>query len=178
MTDKKRWANQYAHSCKERPDDFCNACYQKEYKKTNRVKSILHIRKLSITNSDKYNLARRKKYAEDPEYRKKIIDSRAKYYLDNKEKILKMVSIRNNNKRGGTRRTYWEMAVNLLIQRDGNVCPLCNETVEVEDASIDHIKEVRKGGGHEATNIRVTHKICNFRRPRPDFKPHNYNYDI
>ncbi len=41
------------------------------------------------------------------------------------------------------------------------ICALCDEYVELEEASRDHIKPRSKGGGNDRSNIQLTHKKCN-----------------
>ena len=63
---------------------------------------------------------------------------------------------------------YRVMVRSLLMQRDGVKCGICsNELTDSEDVQIDHVVPVYLGGGHEATNIRLSHSLCNNRRPKP-----------
>lgn len=51
-----------------------------------------------------------------------------------------------------------------IIDRDGNVCGICGDDVELDDIHIDHIVPVSKGGSNRLTNLRVTHARCNMRK--------------
>ena len=61
-----------------------------------------------------------------------------------------------------------------LIQRDGGVCYLCGQPVDVHDKtwgtsgpnypSIDHVKPIAKGGGHTWGNVRLAHCMCNSKK--------------
>lgn len=177
--NKKPWANQHVHTCKERPNDFCNACYQKEYRIANRTATIQGNRKNYSENRDKISAERRRRYREDEIYRNKIKEKATANYRKNKDKILaRDVKTRYRGNPGGSRRVYWEMAISLLIQRDGPNCALCGELVAIEVASIDHIKEIRKGTDHSATNLQLAHRSCNMSRPRVDYKPNHYDSTI
>jgi 5-methylcytosine-specific restriction endonuclease McrA len=61
-----------------------------------------------------------------------------------------------------TPKHYREMLRSLLIQRD-KVCGFCGLVVELKDASPDHIIPRSRGGGNEATNIRLAHRTCNMK---------------
>ena len=57
--------------------------------------------------------------------------------------------------------------------RDNCICGLCHEpvdkTVRHPDPmclSLDHITQVHWGGTNDPDNLRLTHLICNQRRPR------------
>lgn len=176
---KSKWDNQHVHTCSDRPNDFCNACYQIKYRKDNRRALVTYHRRTYAEKKDEINAKRREKYRQDPIHRKGIKDRGAAYYTKNKEKILqKQIGTRHRSNPGGSRHTYWSMVISLLIQRDGDKCALCGLPVFIETASIDHIKEIRNGTDHSAENIRLTHRQCNMRRPRIGYKPHNFDYLI
>ena len=53
-----------------------------------------------------------------------------------------------------------------VVARDGSVCRLCGQTIgEAEPIDLDHIVPVVAGGENAASNLRVTHRLCNRRRP-------------
>lgn len=53
----------------------------------------------------------------------------------------------------------------LLIRRDGMVCQLCLEPIDtLDDATIDHIQPLSKGGTDRIDNLRLTHARCNQER--------------
>lgn len=51
--------------------------------------------------------------------------------------------------------------LNKLLVAQNNICPLCEETILIKDATFDHIIPISKGGTDTTDNLRVTHSICN-----------------
>lgn len=58
-----------------------------------------------------------------------------------------------------------------IFERDGFVCGICNEPVDMElrfpdvmSASLDHIIPLSRGGGHVRSNVRLAHLGCNARK--------------
>lgn len=58
-----------------------------------------------------------------------------------------------------------------IFERDGFVCGICNEPVDMEvrypdamSASLDHIIPLSRGGGHVRANVRLAHLGCNARK--------------
>lgn len=50
-----------------------------------------------------------------------------------------------------------------------NTCAICNQRIEeVDDAAVDHIKQYWTGGRTIPENARLTHRYCNWSRPRND----------
>ncbi len=48
-----------------------------------------------------------------------------------------------------------------ILQRDGCVCYLCGQGIELLELSFDHVIPLSKGGSHTTENVRPTHKHCN-----------------
>lgn len=92
------------------------------------------------------------------------------YYEANKEKVLSTnrewrKSSGFKNPRSGV--SYRKMAVNLIIERDGSACFVCGLPVTTDEASIEHAIQFSHGGDlHSATNLRISHPVCNMTRPR------------
>jgi len=61
---------------------------------------------------------------------------------------------------------YREALIELLKERDGLICQLCETELAGIDEQVDHIIQRNQGGKFEAKNLRVVHGICNIRRPR------------
>jgi 5-methylcytosine-specific restriction endonuclease McrA len=59
-----------------------------------------------------------------------------------------------------------ELVISFLIARDGNICGICGKEVPMGDDGIDHIIPRNMGGPNTAENVRLTHRICNNRRPK------------
>jgi hypothetical protein len=59
-----------------------------------------------------------------------------------------------------------------LIERDGDICQLCNHTLKKGDINLDHIVPLSHGGTDSIVtqydNLRVTHSICNLMRGNND----------
>ena len=51
-----------------------------------------------------------------------------------------------------------------IIERDGLICYLCQRPVEREDATLDHVQPLSRGGVHTPLNARVAHRSCNSRK--------------
>jgi hypothetical protein len=51
-----------------------------------------------------------------------------------------------------------------IFERDGWLCGICGEPVRREDATLDHIVPIARGGTHEPSNVRLAHGLCNSRR--------------
>lgn len=48
-------------------------------------------------------------------------------------------------------------------------CAICNQNIEhIDDAAVDHIQQYWKGGKTIEENARLTHRYCNWARPRND----------
>jgi len=51
--------------------------------------------------------------------------------------------------------------------RDKGICGLCHEPADPLDWAADHIVPEALGGPTIAHNLRVSHPLCNWRRPKP-----------
>lgn len=49
----------------------------------------------------------------------------------------------------------------LLLERQGGLCGICDEPASVDEANIDHIVPVSRGGPTALVNLRATHIECN-----------------
>jgi hypothetical protein len=55
-----------------------------------------------------------------------------------------------------------------LYDKD-NTCAICKQSIlNVDDAAVDHIEQYWKGGRTIPENARLTHRYCNWARPRKD----------
>lgn len=88
-----------------------------------------------------YYLKNKEKYA-----RKTLL-----YYRNNKEKIKEYRKQRGNSR---------DMVISLLMERDGNICGVCQKELYLP-IEVDHIVPVSAGGNSNADNIHLTHKLCN-----------------
>ena len=51
-----------------------------------------------------------------------------------------------------------------VFERDGWLCGICGGPVSREDASIDHILPISKGGPHTLENVQCAHLLCNSKK--------------
>lgn len=58
--------------------------------------------------------------------------------------------------------TQRKRITDLIYSRDGMVCSLCHLPVRREDASVDHVVPLSKGGPSTMDNLRLAHRRCNF----------------
>jgi 5-methylcytosine-specific restriction endonuclease McrA len=63
------------------------------------------------------------------------------------------------------------VSADVLIERDGSVCHLCNAEIDLSlarnsrfGATIDHVVPVSKGGADTLENMRLAHWICNIKK--------------
>jgi 5-methylcytosine-specific restriction endonuclease McrA len=58
-----------------------------------------------------------------------------------------------------------QQLIEWLKKRDGNDCKICGYPIVMANGrwgySIDHMLPLSKGGLHTASNVQLTHKICN-----------------
>ena len=48
-------------------------------------------------------------------------------------------------------------------------CAICGQRIStVDDAAVDHIEQYWRGGKTIPSNARLTHRFCNWARPRKD----------
>jgi len=73
---------------------------------------------------------------------------------------------RANNQRRGSRNGYREIIINLLKERDGIICKLCDKELIFGKEHIDHIMPLCIGGTHAAENVRLLHDKCNLGRDK------------
>ena len=49
----------------------------------------------------------------------------------------------------------------LVYVRDNGICHICQEEVEDEDITMDHVVPLSRGGGFTYDNIKLAHRKCN-----------------
>jgi 5-methylcytosine-specific restriction endonuclease McrA len=148
-----------------------SACREEILEKTtayyyaHRDKAIAR-RKAAYHKDRDATVKRRREYTR--EHRDEIRESQRLWRLEHGDEVRarNRAAYHNGQKRSHRANKYRVMLVSMLYQRDGDLCELCGQRVSTEDASVDHIIQVSDGGPHEATNIRLTHLLCNIRRSR------------
>jgi len=153
---------------------YCKRCV-KDVNGANYVKHGDKIRAATKTyilnNSDKV-AARKKAYREKTkEWLKNYL---RQYHIDNRDSI--RVVIRAYRKRHRYKVTEWarkrraaihhaavieQVSQSTIYKRDKGICQLCYKPVTKQDASLDHVIPLSKGGNHSYQNIVLTHKRCN-----------------
>lgn len=51
-----------------------------------------------------------------------------------------------------------------IYERDGRICHLCSKPVDRQQATMDHVIPVSKGGPHTRANVKLAHRGCNTRK--------------
>lgn len=54
--------------------------------------------------------------------------------------------------------------VRVVYERDGGICGICLEFVEMEDFHLDHVIPLARGGEHSYANTQTSHGLCNIRK--------------
>jgi len=58
-----------------------------------------------------------------------------------------------------------------IFTRDNWICHICGGKVEMEEASLDHIKPIALGGDHTADNLACSHRRCNYAKRHGGARP-------
>lgn len=109
-----------------------------------------------------------RRYSRRPEVRKRRLVANKKYRDSHKEKrsAWDRRYRQEHPEAVLSGSSYREMVVNLLLERDGDLCGICGGQFDLEHVEIDHIVPRVNGGGHGAPNLRLTHEACNQSRLR------------
>jgi 5-methylcytosine-specific restriction endonuclease McrA len=95
------------------------------------------------------------------ELRERTVEQRAKYMaeweLRNRDKRYAM----NYQRRALIRHSAEVISRSEIFDRDGGVCGICQEAVDINNWHMDHIIPLSKGGLHVKTNVQVSHPRCN-----------------
>jgi len=54
--------------------------------------------------------------------------------------------------------------LDVIRERDNQMCHLCNRWVSIHEASLDHVIPLSKGGEHNEDNIKLAHSVCNSKK--------------
>lgn len=81
-----------------------------------------------------------------------------------KQHRLKNPGLSRGNRKITTHQIYKEIIVSYLWERDGNICAHCEDSLTLDNLSIDHIIPVVAGGNHTLKNVRLAHPMCNFKQ--------------
>ena len=121
--------------------------------------------------------SRKKKYREDPEYRERAIQRTRKFIANNPDYAKTWVENNRDKNRANAhkgqikrraqmRDVEFDPSVNLneTFKRFEGVCGICDGIMTREQATIDHIHPISKGGSHIWDNIQLAHQSCNSRK--------------
>ena len=103
--------------------------------------------------------------AQDPEIRARKLARRRERYRENLEwqaRVLARNTARNALTRGAP--DAERFSLDEIYERDSGVCHLCGESCAREQASMDHLIPVSKGGSHTRANVKLAHIGCNSRK--------------
>ncbi len=53
------------------------------------------------------------------------------------------------------------ISMDILFDRDDRSCGICGNSVELQEASIDHVIPLARGGSHTWGNVQLSHLSCN-----------------
>jgi 5-methylcytosine-specific restriction endonuclease McrA len=96
------------------------------------------------------------------------------YYAANREAILAKNAAWRARNPGNWRSNagYRRMLLAVLLQRDGDRCFVCHQILG-EDMTVEHPNPIVAGGdAFDATNMALSHKRCNMRRARGEWRQH------
>lgn len=92
------------------------------------------------------------------------------YHDECRKQSLRASNLRKNSKRRDVPMNR-KVSLELIVQRDGSDCHICNEPIDLNIASnsrmgatVDHVLPVSKGGDSSLENLRLAHWICNIRK--------------
>ena len=71
-------------------------------------------------------------------------------------------SISKTVKKGSRRCTFKQSIRIKIFEKSFGVCYLCNESLTIEEFTIDHVIPLSKGGTNRQKNLRATHEKCNY----------------
>lgn len=70
---------------------------------------------------------------------------------------------------GKKEKRCFSLALKQELFENDQTCKICNQKIkEIDDAAIDHIKQYWCGGATIPENARLTHRYCNWARPKND----------
>ena len=100
------------------------------------------------------------KYYKSQDNREKHNAYHAQHHLNNPDYRRQAAHIRRVRMRGNGEidRTITTAG---LYARDGGICQICKCVCSEEDASVDHIVAVARGGTHTWDNVQLAHLTCN-----------------
>lgn len=133
-----------------------NLAYQREWRAANKEKKAAFDKQWRENN-----LERIRKTRDTPENRAKN-SARARRWATNN---LSKVNEHSRIKRARIRSVYVERIVfEDVVERDRWLCGICGKRVKPEDATLDHIKPLSKGGEHSYANVQLAHFTCNCKK--------------
>jgi 5-methylcytosine-specific restriction endonuclease McrA len=156
-----------------RKDKEAQRLYMREYRQRNPGKANQHARNTYARYADEYAAKKREWRAEFPELSR---DSNKKNYESHRE--ARREAMReyarqhheqfldySSNRRASLRRVKVEdVDRQVVFNRDGGICHICQSTVDPDNWHLDHLIPISKNGKHEYNNVAVSHPECNLRK--------------
>ena len=136
----------------------CKKAYASRYRKDKPDVNRQAVRKWSAENPEHHRECMKQWYEKNRDY---ALAKKKEYRDQNPEKC------REYNKRAKVKRRYAVrycdagITLNAVFKRDGQICGICGTACAREDASMDHITPLSKGGTHTWDNIQLAHITCN-----------------
>lgn len=132
------------------------SAYHREWRALNKEKKAAGDKQWRENNLERIRVNRNR-----PENRTKNSARARRWATDN----LSRVNEQSRIKRARIRNVYIERVVfEDVVERDKWLCGICGEHVNQEDATLDHIRPLSKGGEHSYANVQLAHLICNCKK--------------
>lgn len=138
---------------------------------------IAHKRAYNAAHHEQRRTYYRARYTNDPEYRQRYREYQARYVSLHRDmanaaqrawkeahprKGTEYTMSYNARKRGVT---VEDVDYTAILERDGMHCYICEQSIlEHHRIAFDHVIPITRDGIHAASNIKVTHLVCNSRK--------------
>ena len=116
----------------------------------------------------------RKWRASNPDYpsewaaenKERVINAHREWRANNREKDVKAHAKSNQIRRARKQGVEFDRTVSLdsAYERFHGMCGICLKPCLRQDASLDHVHPLSKGGAHTWDNIQLAHRTCNSRK--------------
>ncbi len=98
--------------------------------------------------------------------RRRIIDAGHQWKKNNPERRNALHTDYQNRRRARKHGVALDKGITIedIFIRDKGICGICSKLCIREDASIDHVIPISKGGAHIWDNVQLAHLLCNIRK--------------
>lgn len=160
LAQRKEW---YAKNKEE------NLTYQKAWRAENADKKNAYDKAWRAANMDKIRARR-----SSDENRAKAIARAKRWARANPEQVNEQSRIKRARLRGAT---VEKVDFLVVAERDKWVCGICHIACSRDEATLDHIQPLSKGGEHSMRNVQLAHFVCNSRKGATWPWPVNYEVE-